>query len=246
MQMKIRRPAVLSLSGLSRAVTPTVYGLVKVRLGQMLKKGGELEHLKDMIVFLDSPFTNTKIKFSHPLEELNDFESSLSVVSRLLQCWVLLNSFNEKVLVPVLAQGKVVILLRYGLDAFLYSLLNCEERDIMNAVATAHHALVDLRVKAIEIPNLGVKMEAPYYLIPWGTSETITSETISTVRILRGRDIGQVRNLVSREQGLINNYCREENGQRPAWYLDGATSDQYADCAIRKIVHFVERGQLAA
>lgn len=249
MELNLNQPAVLSFSGLSRAVTPTVYGLFKKKFEQMLKEDDALKELSNIVVFLDSPFKNSKnptIKFSHPLQQLNDFELSLSVTSRLIMCWVLLNDFNEKVLLPALSEGKIVILLRYGLDAFLYSLLNCEDRVIMEAVEKAHGALIELRVKALEIPNLGVKMDAPYYLVPRGDAETITPESIKHIRLLRGRDVGQVRNLVSREQGLTNGYCRVEKGQHLAIYLDGTSAEEFANDALTKLLPSIKKFALAA
>jgi hypothetical protein len=179
------------------------------------------------VVFLGSPFAQSG--FSFPLN-LTEQERCLHVTTRLLQCWVKIDEFNHRHLQPALEAGQIPIVLRYGLDAYLYALQCCERsnKEVENKLVAAHTALVQLRVIEEDIPP-------PHYLIPWIQPESMNTSSISRIKLLRGMDPTQLRLFSERERGLILQYCDPSQGQKQARWLEGKSVDTMCDQAIRFI-----------
>ena len=219
-------PHVLSFSGMGPGLTPKVYRATTEKLEK--KFPGTFE-------FLGSPFAGAG--FSFPLV-LTEEENCLDTTSRLILCWYRMNEFNCKKLLPALARGKIIVVNRYGLDAFIYSRSMCVEKDVCDEIEAAHHALVRLRVLAKKIPP-------PRYIVPWVGPKTIgliTPEWIKGIKALKGVDAEGLRSYIQREQEVIEAYCDPEKGQKRPWKINaGLTVEEMGDAAVEMISHRIER-----
>lgn len=234
--VQLGNPLSYSISGgLGLGQSPAVFNEMQELLPKMLGR-----HEKRLAV-LGSPYAGAG--FSFPLT-LTEKENGYDVTSRILRCWVRLNEFNCKKLIPAVKEGKIVFMLRYGLDAVIYTGAACGCPELLADIEVAHHALVHARVVDKKIPP-------PRYIVPWlqpsMIDKVVTDERIARTKALRGSKTDEVRTFIGSEQELISRYCSKENGQRTPWKLNGAhDASQMAEQAVHLIVEDVERRLAAA
>lgn len=199
-----------SLSGgLGLQITPAIAKLLPPILKELYPKH-EFE-------LLDSPFSRRKnmFRFSSPLL-LSPEENCLHVTSRLAFGWGTVNQYNFTDLLPAFKRGKIVIVLRYGLDLYLYALLSamlCGDSDkLLEVLRKAHFANAELWVLESGIP-------APQYLVPWvdydRIEELITPEWIASNRWLDGIDFKKLQPAIRIEQDLVVEYGENPLQKKP-------------------------------
>ena len=153
--------------------------------------------------FLGNPFG----KLPHPiLWDGNHLEFGLS---RLFQCWGMLNEFTEKKWIPALKAGKIPVMDSCGLDAVLYATAchGCIVNDM--EVMHWHERFVGERLK-----EQGVS--PPIYLITRGDIKHVIRNLVRSVPDLTE---SAARQFVEKELAIIQHYFRPGGGQHAPHYL---------------------------
>ena len=219
-----------SLSGgLGLQLTPAVAKLLLPLLRE-LYPNQEFE-------LLSSPFSRQKnhFRFSSPLL-LSAEENCLHVTSRLAFGWGTVNEYNFTNLRPALERGKIVIVLRYGLDLYLYAILCAslcgESEKVLDLLKQAHRANAELWVLESGIP-------APQYMVPWvdfdRIEELITPEWITSNRWLGNIDAVKLRRVIQQEQDQTVEYCAHPRQRKECRIRAALTAEAMAKAAAEAI-----------
>jgi hypothetical protein len=210
-----------SVSGIGTARAADLYRQLQTNLGSKFP-----EH---RFTFLDSPFRG----LPHPLTWMIS-EREKHAVTRLMDCWALLNEHVDKQLRPALARGDIVIAHRFGLDAFLYATALSERGDENNEAALMHQDIVQSR-----IIRQGIR--PPVYLIPKVIDlNLIKSGWVEQSPALRRVSCDDLRAYVEYEWKMLERYFDPNHGQNPPLYIDASsTSKQMCDRAIALIAEAV-------
>ncbi len=172
--------------------------------------------------FLGNPFGH----LPHPiLWDGNHMEFGLS---RLFECWGMLNEFTEKKWIPALRAGKIPVMDSCGLDAVLYATAchGCISND--TEVMHWHHRFVDGRLK-----EQGVS--PPVYLITRGDTGKVTRVLMQSVPELSEAEVSA---FIEKELVIIREYFRPGGGQHTPHYLKATES---LDVMVNESIQFIRR-----
>lgn len=172
--------------------------------------------------FLGNPFGH----LPHPiLWDGNHMEFGLS---RLFQCWGMLNEFTEKKWIPALKAGKIPVMDSCGLDAVLYATAchGCTSND--TEVLHWHKRFVAERLK-----EQGVS--PPFYLITRADTKHVILNLKKSVPKLKD---AVAREFVEKELRIIREYFKAGGGQHEPHYLSSSLT---ADQRLKEALAFIRR-----
>jgi hypothetical protein len=172
--------------------------------------------------FLGNPFGH----LPHPiLWDGNHMEFGLS---RLFQCWGMLNEFTEKKWIPAIKAGQIAVMDSCGLDAVLYATA-CVDCTCDDAEVLSWHK----RFVAERLNKQGVS--PPQYLITRGDIKQVVRFIRRQVPKLSGTD---VRAFVEKELQIIRGYFNTGSGQHTPHYLTPTLS---GDEQLREALDIIRR-----
>ncbi len=176
--------------------------------------------------FLGNPFGHLR----HPLQWVREGHKKHGL-SRLFDCWGMLNEFTEERWAPALKQGKIPVMDGCGLDAVLYAAACIECTHDHAKVMDWHHELVQDR-----IVKQGVA--PPRYLITRSDPTTLLRGLREKEILDTGVDDKAVLTFIDKERHTIDDYFREGTGQQTPHYLPSGMS---VDTMVTEAVMFMRR-----
>ncbi len=178
--------------------------------------------------FLGNPFGH----LPHPLIWVQEGNHKKHGLSRLFECWGMLNDFTEDKWLPALRAGKVPIMDGCGLDAVLYATacIGCVNDD--EKVIDWHRAWVQDR-----LVKQGV--QPPHYIITRAEPKQIVNHIARHVNTRLHRN--DIRRFVEKERSIIADYFKDGGGQHVPHQLPVCTSEKdmafNAVASIRRLTH---------
>lgn len=160
--------------------------------------------------FLGNPFGH----LPHPLQW--DGNHKRFGLSRLFECWSMLNDFTNDRWLPALRAGKIPVMDSCGLDAVLYATAGIGCRNEDDEVMSWHRELVQKR-----LVKQGVN--PPFYLMTRADQDTVISFLVKLMPDLARAD---ARTFIDKERHIISEYFKEDGGQHQPHYLESAMSQR--------------------
>lgn len=216
----------LVIDGCGRGRTPTVY--------RWVEKNFFILHpeLSGKVAFIESPFKGRR--FSFPLALTPD-EDDLTAIARLLQCWVWMERFNQKRLLPTLAKGLLPVSLRYGVASVTYA-RGCKDcNHLLGSIMETHKALVNLRIVSQKIPGTEEPAPTPQYLVLEEEADAVDESSVSNVIALRDVHPDAIRAFIPWEHNFIGQYCHPDFGQNYPWWIRGSSVEEMGAHAVSMI-----------
>lgn len=214
-----------AISGLRGTGRTPLYRTLEI----MLPK---IEHLREYdFEFIGNPFE----RLPHPL--LWESTHKRHGLSRLFECWGMLNDFAVDRWLPAVKAGKIPIMDSCGLDAVLYATAcigcNCED----NAVLGWHHTLVRDRLVL-------QGLQPPYYLLTSAPEDVIVEYLVKQIN--HGLTREQAKLFIEKELVMIHDYFfGDGSGQKKPFEFgpDSGSPDDMTKKAISFISDTVARAK---
>ncbi len=164
--------------------------------------------------FLGNPFGHLR----HPLQWVREGHKKHGL-SRLFECWGMLNEFTEELWMPALKTGKIPVMDGCGLDAVLYATA-CIECPMDHAkVMDWHHELVHDRIvkQGVSPPRYLITRADPQRLLRGLREKEIVDAGVNDHTIL---------GFIDKERTTIVDYFRPGSGQQTPYYLPALMSTE--------------------
>lgn len=224
-----------SVSGLAGARVKELYKVLSAALPEAFPSR--------QVTALGCPFC-LKGRRKYPFPLLSDeVERGLHPTTDLLSCWKRLNEFTVRVLRTALSENEIVLVERFGLDAFLYAAAYAKNEQELKEVEQMHHgALVPMRVVGQSIPP-------PVYLIPVANAENAAENLILAFPALKERSRPEaLRAFAEREGQMFDRYFAPEHKQRTPLFLPTSmsTDEMVRQCIITIGNRLLQAEQTAA